>query len=84
MGSGSPVERNEGSNVSNPAIGPIYGVPLIKTLPIPGSMMQQAMPSRQELEDIQQMSVRVAAAYEVLLSHYLKLVSRIEELGLEL
>lgn len=70
--------------MSKPETGPIYGVPLIKTLPILGSMMQQAMPSRQELEDIQQMSVRVAAAYEVLLSHYGKSVLRVEELELEL
>jgi len=49
--------------------GPIYGVKLIDTLPISGGM-SQAMPGREELEKCGKRFIRVAAAYEVLLSHY--------------
>lgn len=54
-----------------PEIGPIYNVPLIQTLAvgINGGMLQQ-MPSRADLSDARRASERVAAGYEVLLSHY--------------
>jgi len=51
-------------------VGPIYNVPLIDSLPLGTGMMQQAMPSRQDLLRVQQLSQRVVAGYEVLLSHY--------------
>lgn len=49
--------------------GPVYGVPLLDTLPLSGGMMQQ-MPGREELEDVRRTSERVVAAYEVLVHHY--------------
>lgn len=56
--------------------GPIYGVPLIDKLPLDSLPLgeagwQQAMPSRDDLEDcILKDCDRVAAGYEVLLAHY--------------
>lgn len=58
--------------------GPIWGVPLIDTLPIDTLPLgdagwRQAMPSRDDLEDcILKDCDRVAAGYEVLLAHYHK------------
>ena len=48
--------------------GPIYGVRLIRDLPIGG--MLQAMPSREDLELVRKYSERTVAGYEVLLQHY--------------
>lgn len=52
--------------------GPVYGVPLRGSLPIPGKnvLMCQALPTRQDLEITRKVSERTAAGYEVLLSHY--------------
>ena len=50
--------------------GPIYGVELIKSLPLGGGSMKQAMPSRADLEQVRKISERTAAGYEVLLDHY--------------
>lgn len=51
--------------------GPIYGVPLIDTLPLSEGGMLQQMPSRRDLVWCQDaMAYRVAAGYEVLLAHY--------------
>ena len=47
--------------------GPIYGVTLIDTLPLPGGMSQQ-MASRRDLDLIVQDNERVVAAYEVALA----------------
>jgi hypothetical protein len=52
--------------------GPIYGVKLVKSLPIAGSGMFQAMPSRKELEQVRQVSQRLAAGYELLLWNHLQ------------
>jgi hypothetical protein len=52
--------------------GPVYNVPLIDALPI-GGMFQQ-MPSRDDLMECSKRHMRVAAAYEVLLNHYRKVV----------
>ena len=49
-------------------VGPIYGVPLIKTLPLSGEMLQ-AMPSRADLESVAKKNMRVVAGYEVLLAN---------------
>lgn len=57
--------------------GPIYGVKLIDTLPLGTGGMSQQMPSRNDLEDVRQMSQRTAAGYEVLLSHYQQSLIRI-------
>jgi len=64
--------------------GPIYGVPLIDTLPLGlnGGMLQQ-MPSRADLSDVRQVCERVAAGYEVLLSHYRAKSFRVAELESE-
>ena len=62
--------------------GPIYGVRLIKELPI-GGMMTQAMPNRQDLENVRKISERTVAGYEVLLNHYIDQtdeVARLKEL----
>jgi hypothetical protein len=53
-------------------LGPVYGVRLIRDLPIGGGMIQ-AMPSRQDLEQVRAVSERTVAGYEMLLLHYLKL-----------
>ena len=51
--------------------GPIYGVPLIDTLPLCEGGMRQQMPSRHDLAWCQDVNAyRVAAGYEVLLAHY--------------
>lgn len=60
--------------------GPIYNVPLIETLPIPGSSMRQAMPQRFELELVAKRSQRTVAGYEVLLCHWHNQNERIKEL----
>jgi hypothetical protein len=49
--------------------GPIYGVPLIDTLPLGKGMMTQQMASRQDLVFVRQYNERVVAAYEVALAH---------------
>lgn len=59
-------------------VGPIYNVPLIDSLPIGTGMMKQAMPSRQDLLQVQQLSERTVAGYEVLLSHYSETIRREE------
>ncbi|MCK9434824.1 MAG: hypothetical protein M0R32_08425 [Candidatus Cloacimonetes bacterium] len=53
----------------NTGIGPVYGQPLIDSLPIGGGLMQ-AMPSENDLKDAQKMHQRLVAGYEVLLLHY--------------
>lgn len=53
-------------------IGPVYGVRLISSMKLPGDSceMLQAMPSRNDLEEVRVVSERTAAGYEVLLQHY--------------
>lgn len=60
-------------------LGPVYGVELIKTLPIGGGLMIQAMPSRDDLEQVRKLNERTAAGYECLLAHYRR--ERRETLG---
>lgn len=48
--------------------GPLYGVNLIKSLPLPGGMTQ-AMPSRRDLEQVAKINQRVSAGYEVAIAH---------------
>ncbi len=51
--------------------GPVYGVELMSSLPLDGSgLMHQALPSRDDLERVRQVSERTAAGYEVVLAHY--------------
>lgn len=52
-------------------LGPIYGVPLIETLPLSGGMRQQ-MPSQADLTSIKdrQFGMRVVAGYEILLNSH--------------
>jgi len=64
-------------------IGPIYNVPLIKTLPLGTSGMLQACPSRADLKQVAVVNERTAAAYEVLLGHYQRLQEEIERLERE-
>lgn len=56
--------------------GPIYGVPLIDSLPLGDGGFTQAMPSRSDLEGIRnyRQGQRVVAGYEVLLAAYLTAV----------
>ena len=58
--------------MSKTEVGPVYGVELISFLPMPGTAcgMNQAMPSRHDLEAVRKVSERVVAGYEVLLEHY--------------
>ena len=62
-------------------VGPIYNVPLIQSLQlgINGGMLQK-MPSRSDLVDVRQISERVVAGYEVLLSHYRAKCAEVAEL----
>ena len=53
--------------------GPIYGTPLIRTLPLGTGGMLQACPSRADLEQVAEVNERTAAAYVVLLGHYQRL-----------
>ena len=63
--------------------GHVYGVSLIDELPLTGNM-RQAMPSRADLEQVNQRNPRVAAGYEVLLASHHKLraqLARVKEAG---
>ena len=60
-------------------VGPIYGVKLIDTLPLDNGSMLQQMPSRQDLDDVRQISERTVAGYEVLLGHWNELRKLIGE-----
>lgn len=53
--------------------GPLYGVPLIDSLPLGTGGMRQSMPTREDLEQVREVNERVVAGYEVLLGHFLKL-----------
>ena len=64
-------------------IGPIYNVPLIKTLPLGTGEILQACPTRADLEQVAEVNTRTAAAYEVLLGHYQRLQEEIERLEQE-
>ncbi|MCK9434970.1 MAG: hypothetical protein M0R32_09180 [Candidatus Cloacimonetes bacterium] len=59
-------------------IGPVYGQPLIDSLPIGGGLMQ-AMPSENDLKDAQKMHQRLVAGYEVLLLHYQRQTKELHE-----
>ena len=69
--------------MNNREVGPIYGVPLIRTLPlgVNGVIVQQ-MPSRADLVDAKNhcSNERVAAGYEVILNHYVRQCGEIAEL----
>lgn len=58
------------------SVGPIYNTPLIDSLPIGSGLLRQQMPSR---SDLLESSERVAAGYEVLLSHYQRTLVMLEE-----
>ena len=63
--------------------GPIYNVPLIDSLPFAADKpdgMRQAMPNRRDLEQVNKISGRTAAGYEVLLAHYLNAQATIAKL----
>jgi hypothetical protein len=64
--------------------GPLYGVPLIKTLPMQpgkGGGARQLMPTEADLRAIVQDHCRVVAGYEVLLAHFHRLRQLLPELG---
>lgn len=58
--------------------GPVYGIELITELPLGVGGMVQAMPSRNDLEQVCKINERTAAGYEVLLSHYQRLKKELE------
>ena len=68
-----------------PEVGPIYGVPLLDVLPMDGGGMKQALPNRQDLDDVRRTKIngndRVVAGYEVLLEHYRRGQKEIERLN---
>ena len=61
--------------------GPIYGVELLTELPLDGGMMQ-ALPSRDDLESIQDLrnGTRIVAGYEVLMEHYRRKCAELESI----
>ena len=59
--------------------GPIYGTPLINTLPLGTGGMLQACPSRADLEQVATVNERTAAAYEVLLWHWQRLQAELKQ-----
>lgn len=61
-------------------LGPVYGVELIRDLPLGSGGMRQAMPSRQDLKQVREFNERTAAGYEILLQHYLAQRDMIEAL----
>lgn len=72
-------------------IGPVYGVPLLESLPLGKCGMEQALPRRDELAQVYKCFPRVACGYEALLAHYHELVqekanvdSMLEELTMHL
>ena len=68
-------------------VGPVYGVPLIDSLPLNdggAGTMKQVMPSESDLNDVMGISVRTVAGYEVLLNHWRAAKTRIAELEKEL
>lgn len=64
--------------------GPIYGVELIETLPLGGGVMLQQMPTRGDLQWVRTHGDRVAAGYEVLLSHWRQAIKERDEALAEL
>ena len=50
--------------------GPVYGVRLIKSLPLGSGGMVQAMPSKTDLSQVQKINERTVAGFEVLTEHY--------------
>lgn len=60
--------------------GPLYGVRLIRSLSIGTGGMSQAMPGRDDLEKVRDISERTAAGYEILLSHYRQQHDEVERL----
>lgn len=60
--------------------GPVYGVPLIDTLPLGKGMMLQQMPPRADLVKAKKHHTRLVAGYEVLLAHYTQLKSDLERI----
>lgn len=50
--------------------GPVYGVRLLKTLPLGKGGMLQAMPSKADLTQVQRINERTVAGFEVLTEHY--------------
>ena len=65
-------------------VGPIYGVELIESLPLDGGSMEQAMPSRRDLDDVFKRSQRTVAGYEVLLEHYRRAMAELDAVKEEL
>lgn len=50
--------------------GPVYGVQLLETLPLGKGGMLQAMPSKDDLKQVQRINERTVAGFEVLTEHY--------------
>lgn len=65
---------------ANEYVGPIYGVLLLKELPLGSGLMKQAMPTRKDLLSAKIRSERVSAGYEVLTAHYLASLDEISRL----
>jgi len=68
-------------------IGPIYGVELLSTLPMDGGSMRQALPSRQDLDDVRKTHIngcdRMVAGFEVLTEHYRRAMDENESLAIK-
>jgi hypothetical protein len=63
--------------------GPIYDIELLKSLPLDGGFMRQALPNRHDLELTRRHNDRVAAGFEVLTEHYRRAIAEIERLRAE-
>ena len=67
--------------IPNSESGPVYGVRLIKSLPLGSGGMVQAMPSKGDLEQVRKVNERVVAGFEVLTDHYRKQCNEVARLN---
>jgi hypothetical protein len=63
--------------------GPIYGIELLKSLPLDGGTMKQALPNRHDLVQTRSYHDRVSAGFEVLTEHYRRAMAENERLRVE-
>lgn len=60
--------------------GPVYGVPLLDTMPLGKGGMLQQMATRDDLKHVARYNERVVSAYEVLTEHYREKCKEVENL----
>ena len=60
--------------------GPVYGVRLLTALPRGIGAMKQAMPSKEDLQQVQAINERTVAGFEALTAHYIEQVRLVSSL----